>query len=311
MATHPGHRPHIGLVGCGRWGRNILRDLVVLGCEVSVVARSAESREAAESGGAARILGDVCELPTIDGVVVAAPTPQRPAILRALLARDIPLFTEKPLATSVSEAEDLATLSRGRLFVMEKWRYHPGIRALAAIARSGRFGPVTGVRTTRLGWGIDHPDVDAVWTLLPHDISVVDEILGAIPEPLWAIGESPNGEPAALVGRLGESPWAVVDVSAASRRHQREVRLCCADGTVVLDDAQTDHLEVVCAQQPGAPPSTLSLHLDCDEMPLLAELREFVGHVGGGPEPRVSAGRSVAVVRAIVRLRHLAGFGES
>ena len=51
-----GRRVKIGLVGCGRWGKHILRDLVALGCDVTVVARSTVSRERASSGGATRIV---------------------------------------------------------------------------------------------------------------------------------------------------------------------------------------------------------------------------------------------------------------
>ena len=217
------------------------------------------------------------------------------------------MFTEKPLAASIADAERLTHLSAGHLFVMEKWRYHPGVRALTAIAREGTFGPVRGIRTTRVGWGIDHPDVDAVWTLLPHDVAIVDEVLGGLPEPAWAVGEVLKDEPVALTARLGESPWAVVDVSAVSRRFQREVRLSCRDATVVLGDAHAGHLDVVTDGSTGAEPVAQRIGINA-EMPLLAELREFVAHVAGGPPPRVSASRSLEGVYVIARLRALAGF---
>ena len=67
-------RPRVALAGCGRWGRHVLRDLVALGCDVPVVARSEASRERARDGGAERIVGDFSELGAVDGVVVATPT---------------------------------------------------------------------------------------------------------------------------------------------------------------------------------------------------------------------------------------------
>jgi len=295
----------IGLVGCGRWGRFVLRDLVTLGCHVPVVARSAESRRNAQAGGADLVVDSIEALPVVDGVVVAAPTRPRTAVITALLARQIPIFTEKPLAATVEEAEQLARAGVGRLFVMEKWRYHPGVMEMARINRSAEFGAVRGVRTARLSWGIDHPDVDAVWTLLPHDIAIVDEILDGIPQPQWAVGEILGGEPAALLGGLGQAPWAVVEVSAVSDVRKREVRLCCEQATVVL--AEDDHLAIISAHQTGAPPTKERRNL-ATELPLMAELREFVGHVDGGPAPRVPASRGVEVVRAAAKLRELAGF---
>ena len=299
-------RPHIGLIGCGMWGRNILRDLVSLGCEVSVVARSESSRDNAHQGGSAAVFATVAELPDIDGAVVAAPTVSRPEILHTLLARGLPVFTEKPLAASVAEAEDLVRAADGRLFVMEKWRYHPGIREMAALARSGDFGPVHGMRTTRNSWGINHPDVDAIWTLLPHDISIVDEILREIPAPSWATGEVFGGEPAALIAQLGDDPWVVIEVSAVSRRRHREVRLCCRDATLVLNDDDDPRLLIVRAHVTGEPPVT-EYRPVADTLPLLAELRAFIDHLAGGPAPGPPVARSLEAVRTIAALREMAG----
>ena len=63
----------VALVGCGRWGRHVLRDLVTLGCEVVVTARSDESRARAEDGGAALVVRSVADLPAVDGAVVCYP----------------------------------------------------------------------------------------------------------------------------------------------------------------------------------------------------------------------------------------------
>ena len=68
----------VGLVGCGRWGRHILRDLRELGCEVPVVARSEASIDRAHEGGASTIVASVEDLAGSDGIVVATQT-TRPA----------------------------------------------------------------------------------------------------------------------------------------------------------------------------------------------------------------------------------------
>jgi len=120
----------IGLVGCGRWGKNILRDLCALGCEVAVVACSAESRANAGAGGAASIVGSIGELPEVAGVVVATPISTHAAVAEEALGLGVPVFVEKPLADDPLAAERLATAAAGRLFVMDKWRYHPGVELL-------------------------------------------------------------------------------------------------------------------------------------------------------------------------------------
>src|SRR5881394_9367 len=65
---------HIGLIGCGRWGRHILRDLLILGCDVTVVSGSEAGRQDARDGGATEIVASVEYLPPVSGLVVATPT---------------------------------------------------------------------------------------------------------------------------------------------------------------------------------------------------------------------------------------------
>ncbi|MCA1636101.1 MAG: Gfo/Idh/MocA family oxidoreductase [Acidobacteria bacterium] len=117
----------VGLVGCGRWGRHILRDLVSLGCDVLVATKSAESRKYASERGASLIVDEHEQLPELDGVVVATPTDTHAAVLEAVLERGVPVYSEKPLTCDAESAARLASAAPERLFVMDKWRYHPGI----------------------------------------------------------------------------------------------------------------------------------------------------------------------------------------
>src|ERR1041385_3687190 len=100
----------IGLVGCGHWGRFILRDLVSRGCEVMVVANSAESKQRALEGGAAAVVSSLAELPPVGAVVVATPTSTHAAVIEELLERGVPIFTEKPLTADAESAARLAQL---------------------------------------------------------------------------------------------------------------------------------------------------------------------------------------------------------
>jgi predicted dehydrogenase len=94
----------VGLVGCGHWGRHVLRDLIALGCEVPVVARSPESRARAEEGDASVVVPDVESLPRLDGIVVATSTSSHADVLDAVLAFGIPVFCEKPLTVDPETA---------------------------------------------------------------------------------------------------------------------------------------------------------------------------------------------------------------
>ncbi len=183
---------HIGLAGCGNWGRFILRDLKSLGCRVTVAARSTRSRAFAAEFGADHVVPSIGELPSgADGFVVATPTAFHHEAVSALLAFGRPVFVEKPLTNDLDSARDLESRATGRIFVMDKWRYHPGVEALRDLARSQELGPVRYIQTLRLGWSNPH-EVDASWILLPHDLAITLEILGYIPDPVSAFAEYPK-----------------------------------------------------------------------------------------------------------------------
>jgi predicted dehydrogenase len=297
-------KPALALIGCGRWGVHILRDLVSLGCEVHVAANSTASRERAVAGGAASFRERVEDLPAVGGAVVAVPTMWHADVIRRLMPLDIPIFVEKPMTPDAEEARRLAAELPGRLFVMDKWRYHPGIEALRDIAQSGEMGPVIGLSTWRLGWGSPHADVDAVWILAPHDLSIALEILGHIPEPRAAVAESGATGLRSLSAILGSDPWLRLEVSELYPTKRREVRLHLREGTAVLADGYDTHVEITRRGPDGAP--LVDKRPVDGAMPLYRELEAFVRHLAGGPAPKSSAAEGALVVDVIARLRALA-----
>jgi len=295
----------VGLVGCGRWGRHILRDLVSLGCEVPVVARSEESRARAEEGGASAIVSRIDELPALDAAVVATTTSTHAAVIEELLGRGIPVFSEKPLTTDPGAAGRFAEAAPDTLFVMDKWRYHPGVLEIAAIARQHSLGSVSGMTTVRLGWGVAHDDVDPVWVLAPHDLSIALEVMGAVPRPRAAVAEMSAGSVVGLSALLdGPGFWHAFEVSARSPERSRRVELHCEEGVVLLAGAWDEHVTVYRNGSPEPEPERIETP---GELPLLAELRAFVEHLRGGPPPRSSAAEGAAIVSALGGLRRLAG----
>jgi predicted dehydrogenase len=294
----------VGLVGCGRWGRHILRDLRSLGSDVPVVARSPESRTRAEEGGAAVVVGEVASLPAVDGLVVATSTSTHASVLGEALGLGVPVFCEKPLCDDPAEAATLAARAPDRLFVMDKWRYHPGVLELAAIAREERLGPVSGLRTTRVGWGSPHDDADPVWVLAPHDLSIAIEVLGELGRPEAAGAQWIGAAAVHLTGLLrGDGWWHALEVSGRSPERGRRVELLCEEGVAVLADGWDEHVSVFRDGRDGLREERVETP---GELPLLAELRAFVGHLGGGSPPRSSAAEGAAVVSAIAELRRLA-----
>src|SRR5262249_56059083 len=102
------------------------------------------------------IVRTVDALPATDGVVVATTTSSHGDVIDQVLPLGVPVFVEKPICPDPVAAARLAAAGDGRLFVMDKWRYHPGVELLAQLARTGRLGDVRGLRPVPARCGPTH-----------------------------------------------------------------------------------------------------------------------------------------------------------
>jgi predicted dehydrogenase len=298
----------ISLAGCGRWGRNILRDLLELGVQVSVADPDPEARSYAASLGVDEVLEDLDMLGDADGIVIAVPTSIHSLVIDQALHREVPVFVEKPLAPDAAAARALAERGRGRLFVMDKWRYHTGIEELRRIREAADLGTPHGMHLRHVGWGHPHKDVDVVWILLPHCLSILLEVFGELPEPNYAFAERLDGKVVGLTGTLGTRPWATFEVSARSPVKRREFRLHCEDGVAWLDDGWSSHIQISRGNDgAGADASSVEKRTVVAELPLMRELKAFLEFLRGGTRPRSSAEEGALIVERVQQLRTLAG----
>ncbi len=300
----------IALIGCGSWGKYILRDLVSLGSQVQVVARSTGSIKNAVEFGATKIVSSVSELESPNGVVVATTIGSHYEIISELskIFPNIPIFCEKPVTDSFDQASKLLEKSSNNIFVMEKWRYHQGIIKLRELYQSGKFGILEGIHTTRLSMSNPHLDADAVWVLLPHDLSIVNEILGFIPEAQFARGQIYQDHFESLICQLGKNPWVQIEVSARSTKKERRIELRFERHILVLNDGYASEIEIY-SWDPNKQiinPQIEKIPFK-EEMPLLAELETFIQYLKNeGPTPKSSLREAVLGVERIEQLMSLA-----
>lgn len=296
----------VALVGVGRWGKLILRDLCALGCRVHVASKSSTTAAQALHWGAKTATTQIDEIPAVEGAVVATPTTTHYAVIQSLLERRVPLFVEKPLCASLDHAHKLLAVAEDRIFVMDKWRYHRGVLALAAIAKSEELGSVQSLHLTRVGWKSKARSTDVLFYLAPHDLSIAREILGRIPSPRCARASFIGGRATAVHALLGASPWVSLEVSESSPIRRREVRLVCDGGVARLADSYSSSLEIQRFQRPLEDAKTdAELRSFKEEMPLLEELRAFVHYLQGGPPPKSPCAEAVRTVEILHHLSRL------
>lgn len=187
----------VGVVGCGYWGSKHVRVLSSLpGVEQVVVIdpRLARREELTRAFPSTIAFGTLREaLDEVDAVVVATPPSTHMALgLQAMYAgKDV--LIEKPLATSVDEARQLAacTEDTGRvLLVGHTFEYNAAVWALAEQMGSGALGDIYYLDSARLNLGLYQSDVNVIWDLAPHDISIANHLLGGPPDTVTAWGSS-------------------------------------------------------------------------------------------------------------------------
>jgi predicted dehydrogenase len=281
---------------------------------VTVVSASDTGKRNAYEGGAGQAVGKIADLPNVAGLIVATPASTHAAVIESLIERGVPIFTEKPMVADRESAIRLARQAPHHLFVMDKWRYHPGVEMLRDIASTGELGPVQGLRTTRAQWENTHSDVDATWTLAPHDLAIAFEVLGQMPKPRNAFVEHTDSWAISMLGILGgdggnhgSEPWLIIEISNRFPGYRREIRLQCRDGVAVLNDGYSEGVWLTRSGDSLEAGMGGELRSISQELPLLRELRAFVEHLRGGPPPRSSAAEGALIVSTIADLRELAG----
>jgi predicted dehydrogenase len=302
-----GGPPKVGLVGVGLWGQYILRDLMALGAEVHAAVRSEDSRLRAQRGGAASIVEQIDALPSdCDGYIVANITTAHLDAVEVLLKRGRPLFVEKPLSNDLARVRRLPPIAEKLVFTMHKWRYHPGIIALAQIAAREEFGPVRGLRTYRLGWEHHHDDVSSLWVLLPHDLSIALHVFGEVPRPVgaWSDPLTPHGD--GVVARFlaaRDKVDFIAEISSGHLEKNRRVVLACRDAVCQLNDARYDRIAIKRRGDPADAPLEERV-VDAD-LPLKAELRIFLEHLRGGPPPMTGLPDEIRIIEAVTAIQDM------
>jgi len=190
-------RLQVAIVGCGYWGPNLIRNFSSAPTtEVAMICDRDPQRLERVSGlcPQAERVEDFREAladPNIDAVAIATPVGTHALLASAALEAGKHVLIEKPLAASTREAEHLVALAAKlglTLMVDHTFIYSPAIRKIKELVQSGELGEIYYVDSVRINLGLFQEDVNVIWDLAPHDLSIVDYILDREPRSLTAMG---------------------------------------------------------------------------------------------------------------------------
>jgi predicted dehydrogenase len=206
----------LAVIGAGYWGPNLVRTAMATPalqlawlCDLDEErARAVLGRYTTVKATASyeRVLAD----PAVAAVAIATPAATHFDLVRAALEAGKHVLIEKPLTSSVSEAVKLAGLAeRSGLVLMcdHTYCYTPAVRRIRELIRGGEIGEVQFVDSVRINLGLVQPDVDVLWDLAPHDLSILDFVLpdDVTPVAVAAHTGDPIGNGHACLGYL--SVW--------------------------------------------------------------------------------------------------------
>jgi UDP-2-acetamido-3-amino-2,3-dideoxy-glucuronate N-acetyltransferase len=185
----------ICVVGCGHWGKNLLRNFDQIGSLHGFFDAASERVEAfTRQYPNARVYRSYPELlrdPDVDAIAIATPAEQHASMGIAALNAGKHVFIEKPMALTPESGNQILEASRraGRIVMVgHLLLYHPAVLAIEQLLRSGELGRLEYIYSNRLSMGKIRSEENALWSFAPHDISVILRLTGQMPFQVSATG---------------------------------------------------------------------------------------------------------------------------
>ncbi len=244
-------RLRVAVVGAGYWGPNLARNFSV-SPDWSLVAICDLDRERAQAladrVGRVDVHTDLEELlarDDIDAVAVATPARTHHPVVMAALRAGKHVVVEKPLADSRQHAIEMVREADSRgltLMADHTYCYTPAVLKIRELVGEGSLGDILFIDSVRINLGLVQPDVDVLWDLAPHDLSIIDFIMpgGLTPATVSAHGADPLGAGKACVGYLtfplDKGAIAHVHVNWLSPTKIRRMVIGGTERTLVWDD---------------------------------------------------------------------------
>jgi predicted dehydrogenase len=189
---------NFGVIGYGYWGPNVVRNLTSLdGSQVLAIAEmSAGARKRAQKAHPGiTVTADASEVmasPNIDAVAVITPVWTHYELAKAALENGKHVFVEKPFTSNTEQGEKLIELARRKnltIMVDHTFLFTGAVRKISQLLDDDALGKLYYYDSTRVNLGLFQHDINVLWDLAPHDLSIMDYVIKTTPEAIVATGE--------------------------------------------------------------------------------------------------------------------------
>jgi len=315
----------IGVIGCGYWGPNVIRNFSALpGCKLAMICDADRARveKVGRSYPAARTATDFAEVvasPDVDAIAICTPVYTHHPLASAALGAGKHVLVEKPLTHSVETAELLVAQAASKGLILQvdhTFVYSAAVQKIRSIIDSGDLGELLYIDSVRVNLGLFQPDINVVWDLAPHDVSVITHLVDQEPEWVSAIGSAHYGnfeDQAYVTIKFDGALLAHIHVNWLAPVKLRSTLIGGSQRMVVYDDLEPS--EKIKIYEKGVRPlddsggresalvdyrvgDMLSPHLDKTE-PLSEVCRSFLEAIESGKPPPTDGKAGLAVVRVL------------
>jgi predicted dehydrogenase len=189
---------NFGIIGYGYWGPNVVRNLTNLeGSQVLTIAElnPVARKRAQKAYPAIYVTQDASEIllsPKIDAVAIITPVWTHYELTKFALENGKHVFVEKPFTSTSAQAEELINLAaqkRLQIMVDYTFLFTPAVQKISELINDGTLGKLYYYDSTRVNLGLFQHDINVLWDLAPHDLSIMDYLLRASPEGIVATGQ--------------------------------------------------------------------------------------------------------------------------
>ena len=297
----------IAVLGCGLWGRNIVRNfynLNALGmvCDLDDdnIAKVKEQYPGVKT---TKDFHDILNSKEITGVVVVTPSHTHFKFVKAMLEACKHVYVEKPISTVAQEARDLTDLADSKglvLMVGHLLLYHPAVNRLKMLVEEGALGDIVYAQSDRLNINYFKNDRSVMWDLAPHDVSMISYVLGKNPQHvISAIGCSSDGNDIMDITHIGikMEGGAIAHITDSWITPKKHVQLLVrgTKKTAILDDTVPEHKLTIYDNFKAG--SSENIQLDYLEIePLKLECQHFISCCETGKKARSDGENGFIVV---------------
>lgn len=189
---------NFGVIGYGYWGPNVVRNLVSLeGSQVLAIAEisPAARMRAMKAHPGVKVIADSMEVISsseIDAIAVVSPVWTHYELTKAALENGKHVFVEKPFTSNAAQGEELVNLAMRKnlkIMVDHTFLFTGAVKKISQLLNEGALGNLYYYDSTRVNLGLFQHDVNVLWDLAPHDLSIMDYLIKADPEAIVATGQ--------------------------------------------------------------------------------------------------------------------------